>query len=265
MTEVTQHETGAESSRDDDASIGETFVRGGRRRRGQAAGALPSRPPAASDQGRRESLPEQHEPSDYAGRTDRVAYSQEDHPQQYRGGGNDRSTLAVVDRGESYYEQQPVSGEGPQSLTNRSVTVTIYPSSSLVKRIESYQDKRKRDLNVKTYENGRVMLDALLATEEGLVQSVADRVRPQRPKTSRFTAMAPAKPATERNRPAWNFSCHPANVGELDGLVDEVKRTHGVTTNRSELCCIALDLFLPKRGYQRNRKQDEGVEEQADN
>jgi hypothetical protein len=145
------------------------------------------------------------------------------------------------------------SAEGG-STTERPLNVTIYPPRALVDRIEGYQETQKKSLRLRQYANGRVVLDALMEVDEDrLIAEVVRRHRPEPAKKSRFVAMKPVKPTGEVNKPGWHFTMIPSNLDAADDLVEEVK-ARGVPTNRSDLLCTALDMFLPQRIRRSSRK-----------
>jgi hypothetical protein len=145
------------------------------------------------------------------------------------------------------------SGAGGGPTTERPLNVTVYPPRALVDRIEGYQETQKKSLRLRQYANGRVVLDALMGVDEDrLIAEVVRRHRPEPARKSRFVAMKPVKPTGEVNKPGWHFTMIPSNLDAADDLVEEVK-ARGVPTNRSDLLCTALDMFLPQR-IRRSRK-----------
>lgn len=242
MTETTT--SSSAPAQDDDESVGNAFRAGGRRTRGAAAGALPPRPGRTSS-GRPPAAPTAEEGPDRAEReqSGSVATAEQPESKQYE----------ADDEYEYEGDDQESAEDSDAGDGRRPVSVTIYARTDLVRRIEHYQDKKKRELNVKAYENGRVVLDAFMTVDEEQIKAIIiEAAKPK--KKSRFVPMAPAKAAEEVNRPGWHFTFLPDNVAAVDDLVTEIK-SRGVKTNRSAVCCAAMDLYLPQMPQKKVRKR----------
>lgn len=237
MTETTT--SSSAPAQDDDESVGNAFRAGGRRTRGAAAGALPPRPGRTSSG--RPPAPPAEEGADRAEREQPRSVAIAEQPDE------------ADDEYEYERDDQESAKDSDAGDGRRPVSVTIYAPTDLVRRIEHYQDRKKRQLNVKAYENGRVVLDAFMdIDEEKIKATIIGAAKPK--KKSRFVPMAPAKAVEEVNRPGWHFTFLPDNVAAVDDLVTEIKR-RGVKTNRSAVCCAAMDLYLPQLPQKKVRKR----------
>lgn len=150
----------------------------------------------------------------------------------------------VAQRHQTDSTETEVGAQAAATMARMRTGVTIYPSADLLRRIQKYQIRKRREAKAAKYENGRVVVDALNATGKTLVTTMQEREQPPEP-DGLLTDYGPLQTTSFGPTVAWQFQMTLANLRRIDALVTEASDLLGREVKRSELIVAALDEHLP--------------------